>query len=161
MSAQAMTPQERRLRAVGLLGRLLISGIFVAAGIDKVRNFDGTKRYMKSKHMPMAPAMLGGAITMELGVAPVLALGLAPRFIAPVLSAFLIPTSIIFHDFWNLEGDERKMQSVNFFKNMAIVGGLITLALQDYEKSKLIHEQELQTNLKRPDYLDQVQFEVA
>lgn len=156
-----MTPHERRLGAVGLLGRVLISGIFIAAGIDKVRNREGTRRYMQSKHLPMTQAMLGGAITMELGVAPVLALGLTPRFIAPLLSAFLIPTSLIFHDFWNLEGDERKMQSVNFFKNMAIVGGLITIALRDYEKAKLVHEHELQNDFKRPDYLDQVQFEAA
>ena len=105
-----MMPQDRRLRAVGLLGRVLICGIFVAAGLDKVRNREGTRRYMRSKNMPMSNALLGGAITMELVVAPVLALGLAPRFIAPLLSAFLIPTSLVFHDFWNRSmsvGDHR------------------------------------------------------
>ena len=46
------------------------------------------------------------------------------------LLVFLIPTTVIFHDFWNLAGPERAMQMVNFLKNLAIMGGL-TLLIAD------------------------------
>ena len=153
------------MRAVETLSRVLISGIFIAAGVEKVRNRSGTRRYMQSKNMPMIPGLLNGAIAMELGVAPVLALGWRPRVFAPLLAAFLIPTSIIFHDFWNEEGSERKTQSANFFKNMAITGGLLVIGLRDFEKSKSrsdvhrLEEFRPVNNEKRPDYLDQAQFD--
>ena len=114
---------------------------------------------MKSKNLPLVPAMFGGAVAIELLVAPLLALGLAPRLTAPLLSGFLIPTSFIFHDFWSHEGQERKVQSASFFKNMAIIGGLVAIALRDYETSKAsrtsIRHQE---DGPRPDYLDEAQF---
>ena len=39
----------------------------------------------------------------------------------------MIPTTLIFHAFWNFHGAERLPQIVNFMKNLAIMGGLSTL----------------------------------
>lgn len=166
-----MPTQKRGLRAAELLSRVLISGIFIAAGIEKARHRASTERYMKSKNLPLVPAMFGGAVAIELVAAPLLALGLAPRFTAPLLGGFLIPTSVIFHDFWKSEGQERKMQSASFFKNMAIIGGLTAIALRDYEsyvRGLRTGEFEVtpETSMKsedgpRPGYLDEAQFDVA
>jgi hypothetical protein len=40
---------------------------------------------------------------------------------------YMIPTTLIFHAFWNFHGAERLPQIVNFMKNLAIMGGLSTL----------------------------------
>ena len=54
-----LTP-KRGLRAAELLSRVLISGIFIAAGIEKARHRESTERYMKSKNLPLVRAMFGG-----------------------------------------------------------------------------------------------------
>ena len=36
----------------------------------------------------------------------------------------LMPTTLLFHNFWALDGAEAKTQMVNFMKNLAILGGL-------------------------------------
>ena len=161
-----MSTPSKSLRTVELVSRVLVSAIFVAAGIDKARHRQSTQRYMKSKNMPLVQPLLGGALAVELVVAPALALGLMPRWTAPLLSAFLVPTSLIFHDFWNYEGQERKMQSANFFKNMAIVGGLAVIAVRDYERVTSRSKDSSQPGLEqaegpRPGYLDEAQFDVA
>jgi putative oxidoreductase len=44
------------------------------------------------------------------------------------LIVFLIPTTLLFHDFWAFEGDDQRMQQMShFLKNLGIVGGLILL----------------------------------
>lgn len=40
---------------------------------------------------------------------------------------FLIPTTFLFHDFWNLSGGAQMGQMAAFMKNLAIGGGLSLL----------------------------------
>jgi uncharacterized membrane protein YphA (DoxX/SURF4 family) len=37
----------------------------------------------------------------------------------------MIPTTLAGHPFWELEGAERKAQEVQFYKNLALIGGLL------------------------------------
>ena len=149
-------------KALGLLSRMLISGIFIGAGINKLRDREGTQKYMESKGMPMIPTLMKGAVAMELGVAPAVTLGLLPRFSAPLLATFLIPTTLIFHNFWKLEGTERQMQMIEFMKNLAILGGLLSVALHDAEhassrKSRLRKVESHLPGEERPGYLDELE----
>jgi putative oxidoreductase len=41
---------------------------------------------------------------------------------------YLIPTTLMFHDFWTLQGMDRIDATVHFEKNLAIMGGLLILA---------------------------------
>src|SRR4051794_5925663 len=104
-----MDAPNKSLRAVELLSRVLISAIFFRAGVDKLLHREGNRQYMGSKNVPtsMIPALLSGAVLAELGGASALVLGMRPRWVAPMLAAYLIPTSLIFHDFWNEQGRER------------------------------------------------------
>lgn len=54
-----------------------------------------------------------------------LILGYKTRLAALVLISFLIPTTLISHDFWHTEGVEKNLQIALFFKNVAIAGGLL------------------------------------
>ncbi|MCS7271144.1 MAG: DoxX family protein, partial [Gemmataceae bacterium] len=42
-----------------------------------------------------------------------------------LLIVFLIPATVIFHNFWAFEGQEQQMQMIMFLKNLAILGGLL------------------------------------
>jgi len=114
-------------RFAPLLGRIFLAFIFLMSGLEKIGNWDQTAGYMASKEMPMIPLFLVGAIFLEvLGGLSVL-LGWKARVGAAGLLVFLVPTTLIFHNFWALEGMEQQAQMINFLKNLAILGGLFLI----------------------------------
>jgi putative oxidoreductase len=40
----------------------------------------------------------------------------------------LIPTTLLFHNFWAMQGMEQQDNMIHFLKNLAIMGGLLILA---------------------------------
>lgn len=114
-------------RYAPLAGRGLLSLIFLLSAAGKVANFSGTEQFMASKNMPLVPFFLVMAILFEsLGGLSVL-LGYKARIGALALIVFLIPATLIFHNFWDYQGMEQQMQMINFLKNAAIMGGLTLL----------------------------------
>jgi len=63
---------------------------------------------------------------VQLAAAAALATGRAPRLSSAVLAASLLPTTIAGHPFWR-ESDPatKKLQRLNFFKGVSLVGGLL------------------------------------
>ena len=111
--------------ATALAGRILLASIFILSGVMKLLNTEETVGYMASQGIPAATplAILAGLVEVVGGL--MVLTGFATRLGALALFAFLIPTTLIFHDFWALEGAERKMQMVNFMKNLSVMGGLL------------------------------------
>lgn len=115
-------------RYASLLGRILLSAIFIIAGLMKIFGWSGTAAYMASKGMPLIPLFLALTILVETGGGLALLVGFRARLAALALFLFLIPTTLIFHNFWALEGAARGAQQTNFLKNLAIMGGLLMVA---------------------------------
>jgi putative oxidoreductase len=109
------------------LGRFGLGAIFLMSGLGKLGNLHGTADMMRGAHMPAVPLFLAGAITFEvLGGLSVIT-GVKARWGALALIVFLIPATLIFHNFWAYQGAEQQMQMVNFLKNVSIGGGLLYL----------------------------------
>lgn len=107
------------------IGRVLLSTIFILSGLHKIFSWGQTSEQMANEGMVLVPLFLLGAILFEtLGGLSVL-LGCWIRVGATMLILFLIPTTLIFHDFWTYEGQEQQMQMAHFMKNLAIMGGLV------------------------------------
>lgn len=113
---------------VALVGRVLLSAIFVLSGFTKLTNWSGTESSMASHGMPAVPVLLVLAILVERGGGLALLFGCQTRAAATGLVLFLIPTTLIFHNFWAYQGQEQQMQMINFLKNRAIMGGLLKVA---------------------------------
>lgn len=47
------------------------------------------------------------------------------RFAPTITFLFLIPVTLIFHNFWAVEPDQVRMQMIQFQKNLAIMGGML------------------------------------
>ncbi len=129
------------------LGRVCFSVIFILSGIHKVMNWDATEQLLvnqlldvlsSSYHhgwvksifdqlLPLAPSLLVLATIAELGGGLLILLGIRVRLGAFVVCLFLIPTTIIFHGFWNLEGLEQQTQMEMFLKNLSMLGGGLVL----------------------------------
>ena len=108
-----------------LLGRLFLALLFVVSGIGKIAGYAGTAALMASKGLPLVEILLPLTILVELGGGLMLAIGWKTRWAAAVLFLFLIPTTLIFHQFWGIDPKMVQMQKVNFLKNVAIMGGML------------------------------------
>ena len=107
-----------------LVSRILIVFIFLHAGINKIRNFADTIGYMQHFHVPFIKVSLVLAILVEVGLAILIILGFKARYSAIVMMLYLAVITIIFH---NIVKDPPQM--INFLKNIAILGGLLSIAI--------------------------------
>jgi uncharacterized membrane protein YphA (DoxX/SURF4 family) len=58
--------------------------------------------------------------------------GRAPRLASLALAGSLIPTTLAGHSYWAIEDpDVRKIQRIQFHKNLAMIGGLLFSALDE------------------------------
>jgi putative oxidoreductase len=53
--------------------------------------------------------------------------GYKTRWGALLLLLFLLPTTYLFHDFWNLTGEAAQGQQIQFMKNLALGGAMLFL----------------------------------
>lgn len=107
------------------MGRLCLCTIFILAGVGKLLDYEGTAQMMASKGMTMIPLFLYSAAFVEIVGGLSLLFGFKIRIGSALLLLFLIPTTLIFHDFWNVGENEQALQMIMFLKNLAIFGGLL------------------------------------
>jgi putative oxidoreductase len=108
-----------------LMGRCMLGLIFIIAGAGKITGYAGTAGYMASHGLPMVALLLPLTILLELGGGIMMVLGLRVRWAAFSLFLFLIPTTLIFHNFWAAPADQMQNQMIHFLKNIAMMGGML------------------------------------
>jgi putative oxidoreductase len=108
--------------------RVLIGLIFLMSALgNKIPNFDSVAGYMASEGVPAAKVLLAGAIVfLVVGSLSVMA-GAWTRVGAVMLLVFLAAATYYFHDFWTFEGQERQMQTIQFMKNLSVMGAMLFL----------------------------------
>lgn len=111
-----------------LIGRLLLAALFLPAGLSKIGGFDGTVGYIASAGLPMPQLAAVVAIAVEVLAPTALILGWGTRWAALVLALFTLVATLGFHNFWAMPADQAYLQQLMFFKNIAVVGGLLVLA---------------------------------
>jgi putative oxidoreductase len=108
-----------------LLGRICLAAIFLQSGYDKVFNFGRTVKLMAAKGMPIPEILLVPAIIILLAGGVMLVVGWKARWAALALIVFTIPATLVFHSFWTYPEAQFVNQFHHFFKNLAILGGLL------------------------------------
>ena len=121
------------MHIIEILGRLLLSAIFLINGIGKIFNYEGTIQYMENFDVP--GYLIIPAITVEILFPILLIIGYYTKFSALVLSLFTFALAIIFHtDFSN------QMQLMSFLKNIAIAGGFLIIFVYGPGKYSIDHK---------------------
>jgi putative oxidoreductase len=118
-------------KAEGLLppaARILLAALFLWSGLGKITGWSNAEGYMTAMHMPMVPVFLALALVLELAGGLAVLVGFKTRIFALFLALYLVPTTLIFHRFWSATPDMALMQTINFMKNAAIMGGLLMTA---------------------------------
>lgn len=119
-----MNPMERY---IPLVARIFLSVIFIRSGFLKLLGFGATQGYMAANGIPQGltgPLLVITIIVEILGGLSVL-LGYRARWGALALCGFLLPATLIFHTNFT-----DNIQVIQFFKNIAIMGGLLMVYAQ-------------------------------
>lgn len=111
-----------------LLGRVLIALLFVPAGLQKISGFAGTVGYAASVGMPMPQVAVAVGLVIEIVGGLAILLGWQTRWAALILGFFTLVASFFFHNFWGVPAEAAMMQQLMFWKNIAVVGGLLGYA---------------------------------
>jgi len=104
-----------------LVGRILISVIFLMAGLSKLgAGYEGTQGYMEAMGIP--GQLLPLVIFTEVVGAIAIIVGFKTRLVAFLLAGFSLVSAALFH--FNFAD---QTQSIMFMKNLAIAGGFLFL----------------------------------
>ena len=106
--------------AADLVGRILISLIFLLSGLHKIGGYEATQGYMAAMGVP--GALLPLVIALEVGGAIAIILGYHTRLFAFLLAGFSVVSALLFH---RALGDQ--VQFIMFMKNLAMAGGFLFL----------------------------------
>lgn len=105
---------------VALAARVFLSIIFLKAGISHITGFSGFQQTIASQGVPLPALTAVGTIVFLLVGGALLLLGFKTRIGAILLIIFLIPTTLLFHNFI---ADPSETNA--FLKNLGLIGGLL------------------------------------
>lgn len=108
---------------VVLIGRILLSAIFILSGFGALTDISSTAAYFAVLHLPHATLAAMGVGLFELIGRLAILIGFQARIAAWALALFSVVAALIAHMNW-----ADMMQFINFQKNLAIAGGFLLLA---------------------------------
>ena len=108
-----------------LFARILLAAIFLVSGYDKIGGFSQVAAFMASKGIPLSEIALALSIVLEIGGGLLLIAGWKSRWAATALFLWLIPVTLIFHNFWAVDAAQVQNQLNHFLKNLCIMGGML------------------------------------
>jgi len=117
-------------RYVLTLSGVLMSIVFLLNGLGIIDQAVGAKELLEhGAPASLVPFLMLSARTIEIVAGFSLALGIYPRLAAVAILAFLFPATLTAHTFWQVSGTAAfTPQLLNFFKNAAMMGGLLFIA---------------------------------
>ena len=101
-----------------LIGRVLISALFLISAFNKIFNLEGSMNWMEGFGVP--GFFIFPAIAIEIILPVLVIVGYQARIAAGILAIFCLTTAFLFHfDFSD------QSQLVSFLKNIGLAGGFL------------------------------------
>ena len=107
------------------LGRLFIAAIFIITGVMHIWHWHEKALGLGAKGMPFPDFFLACAVILMIGGGILLITGQKPRLAAIALLVFMVPTTLLYHNFWAVPAADYQGQLIQFLKNLSIIGGLL------------------------------------
>ena len=111
-----------------LVGRVCLSMVFLVSGVHKGIYFQKAIVEFQEARIPMTRTAVVATVVLHVVAAVCLIVGVFVRESAIALAAFTLVATWRVHDFWNMEGPEKLLQSRFALAHLAVVGGLLVLA---------------------------------
>ena len=113
-------------KVLTVVSRLMITAIFLSSGVaNKIPNYSSVVQYMEGEGVPAPRVLLAGAIVFLIMGSLSVITGFKGRVGAGLLAVFLAAATYYFHDFWNFTGQDAQMQTIQFMKNLGLLGTMV------------------------------------
>lgn len=117
------------MATVILIGRILFALALFVLGYDNVTEARQKAEYASQKGLVGAGFLVPVAGILLIVGCVSIALGFYAEIGAILVLAFLVPVTVVMHDFWKIgEPQARQGQRIHFFKNIALIGGALLIA---------------------------------
>ena len=116
---------NRRNQFALLIGRLMVGGMYLYSGITNLIGLGGTSGYAASKGVPEAQVLVTLASLLLVVGGVSLISGIQPRLGVGAVALFLVPVTIMMHNFWALDGIKRIAELHAFMGNLALLGSAL------------------------------------
>ena len=105
-----------------LIGRAMMSAIFLKAGFDKAIASEATMTYFSKIPLPNPPLAYGVTVAVELLGGLAILVGWKTKWAALILAFWCVATAMVAHYH---PGDRNQM--IHFMKNICMAGGFLQL----------------------------------
>ncbi len=116
--------------ALLVLGRLLLGGLFVVAGVRHMFLIPALTGAIAARGVPFPRLVLLAGSSFQFVGGVLLIAGLWVPAAAFGLMVFTIAASVMLLNFWDMDGQTRHNTMNVWLSNMAIIGGLLIAAAQ-------------------------------
>ena len=108
-----------------LVGRLVAGGMYFAAGVQNLLQLDAKAGYAASKGVSNATFWVTAAsLLLVIGGFSIIT-GIRPYFGVAAIALFLVPVTIIMHNFWTLTGLQADLEFHSFMGNVGLLGAAL------------------------------------
>ena len=137
-----MSTTRRLLAPLRPAARVLTGSTYILLGFDAFQAPGGRADLaapvlaaMRKRGVPLPDddeLVVRGNAAVQVVAGAMLSVGIMPRLSALALAGSLIPTTLAGHAYWAIEDPGvRKLQQIQFHKNMAMIGGLLLAVLDE------------------------------
>ncbi len=111
-----------------LVGRIIVGLYWLMGAVNHFTQVKSMVPYAKMKNVPLAELAVPGTGVMLLIASLSILTGIYPVVAVAALIVFLVPVTIMMHNFWSIEDPMAKMSDmIMFTKNMSMLGYTLIL----------------------------------
>jgi putative oxidoreductase len=118
-----------------LIARLCLAAVFLYSGVDKLTHWRASIEEVKGDGLPWPAAFAGATVFTQLVGGFLVATGFFAWLGALLLAGFTVAATLVGHRFWLRRGSEFAHELTTSLEHVAIVGGLLLLAVFDFPAS--------------------------
>jgi putative oxidoreductase len=119
------------LNTLPIIGKLFIGFYYAATGVWNIYHWRPALAVLLAKKIPLPLLVLPLAIFWEISAGTMIMFGSYVKLAALSLIFFTVIAITIFHDFWNHEGEVRRLNRIVFVANLTISIGALLLLLNN------------------------------
>jgi putative oxidoreductase len=130
LEEQEMTTTASLSKIVFVASRFIVGGMYLGAGIENLFQLDSRVGYAAFKGLTNATFWVTVASLLLVLGGTSLITGIKPRLGVAAIALFLVPVTLIMHNFWALEGMQAEIERHTFMGNVGLFGSaLLILAI--------------------------------
>jgi putative oxidoreductase len=106
------------------IGRIALVAVFIKFGVDNLMAPTGLNSLLSQKGFPQPMLFTYLAALVQIVCGVLVAIGWHTRLAAFGLAAFVVIATLLAHQYWTMTGPPRSANTAQFWKNVALLGGL-------------------------------------